>query len=156
MQQIAITRQTLYRHLVPDRELREDAHTSFYSALFWTNGVGSCKEAGLPCSPYWLDRMGASDRLRPSFGKTKVLYFACLDEFLDGTRDVLDGNIGINAVLVKQIYRVDVQALQRRVGYLLDVLRLAVQALPSGTAIGVQIEAELCGNDGHSRSEDQE
>jgi hypothetical protein len=36
--------------LVPDRELREDAHTSFYSALFWTNGVGSCKEAGLPCS----------------------------------------------------------------------------------------------------------
>src|SRR5882762_813591 len=39
------------RTLVPDRTLREDAHTSFYSALFWTNGVGGCKEAGLPCSP---------------------------------------------------------------------------------------------------------
>jgi hypothetical protein len=38
---MAITRQTLYRHVAPDRTLREDAHTSFYSALFWANGVGA-------------------------------------------------------------------------------------------------------------------
>jgi hypothetical protein len=38
---MAITPQTLYRHVAPDRTLREDALTSFYSALFWTDGVGA-------------------------------------------------------------------------------------------------------------------
>ena len=70
-----------------------------------------------------------------------------LHELLDGAGHVLDRHLRIDPVLVEEIDAVDAQALQRRLGHGLDVLGPAVEADPPRTAVGIELEAELRGDD---------
>jgi hypothetical protein len=56
--------------------------------------------------------------------------------------DVLDRDVGVDAVLVEQVDPVGLQALERRVGHVPDVFRPAVQAAALPGA-GVNVEPEL-------------
>jgi len=79
-----------------------------------------------------LHRVCAADRLRSRFGQAEVLDLALLNQVLHRARDVLDGHIRIDAVLVMQIDRVDLEPLERALDRLLDVLGRAVQGAPMG------------------------
>ena len=74
-----------------------------------------------------LDRVCPADRLHARFGQTEVLHLAFANQVLDRTGDVLDRHVGIDTVLVEQIDAVRPEALQRRLGYLADVLGPAVE-----------------------------
>ena len=74
-----------------------------------------------------------------------MLDLAGLDQLLDGAGDVLDGYVGVDAVLVEQVDGVDAQPLEGGVGDPLDVLGSAGQA--GLAAVGVEREAELGGDD---------
>ena len=56
--------------------------------------------------------------------------------------DVLDGNLGVDPVLVQQIDGVHAQSTQRIVGDLFDVFGPAVQ--PRDVAVGAEGETEFC------------
>ncbi|MNL82184.1 hypothetical protein D3C87_2095080 [compost metagenome] len=56
--------------------------------------------------------MGPADGACRSLGHAEVLHFSGVDEFLDGTRHVLDGDVRINPVLVVEIQGVHSQPLQ--------------------------------------------
>jgi hypothetical protein len=85
--------------------------------------------------------VGTTDRLGACFGKTEVPNLAFLDQLLDRTCHVFDGHLRIDAVLVEQIDHVALESLERSLGDLLDVLRLAVEAREGG-----EVEAELRGD----------
>jgi hypothetical protein len=91
--------------------------------------------------------MSTANGLRGGFREAEVLYLAGLNQILHRSRHVFNRHIGIDAVLIKKIDGINVQALQRCVGNLFDVLRVAVQALRAGAPIGVDVEAELGGDD---------
>jgi len=59
--------------------------------------------------------------------------------------DLLDRHVGIDTVLVEQVDDVGLQPLQRRIGNLPDMSRLAVHGALA--AIGAEVEAELGGDD---------
>ena len=46
------------------------------------------------------------------FGEAEVLDLACLNEILDGTGYVFDGDVGVDAVLVEQVDDIDFEALE--------------------------------------------
>jgi len=71
-----------------------------------------------------------------------VPHLALGDQLAHGPGDVLDGDVGVDAVLVEQVYPVGLQALERRVGHVPDVFRPAAEsaALPGA---GVEVEPEL-------------
>ena len=50
-----------------------------------------------------LDGMGAADRVRAGLRQSEVADLAGDDEVLDGTGDVLDRHVGVDAVLVEQV-----------------------------------------------------
>ena len=75
-----------------------------------------------------LDRMRAADGLHACLGETEVPDLALLDQLLHRPRDVLDGHVRVDAVLIEQIDGVDVEPLERCLRDLLDVLGPAVQA----------------------------
>ena len=54
--------------------------------------------------------MGPSDRGGGGFRQAEVLHFALLDQILDGSGDLLDRDIRVDAVLVVQIDRLDLQS----------------------------------------------
>jgi len=56
----------------------------------------------------WARRIVWADRLR----HPEVLHFPTVDQFLDGSRDVLDGNLGVDTVLVQQVDGVRAQSAQ--------------------------------------------
>jgi hypothetical protein len=68
------------------------------------------------------------------------------DEFLDGSRDVLDRHVRIDAVLVEQIDRLDAKAPQRAVDCPPNVLGPARDAVVLA-GLGIDVEAELGGDD---------
>ena len=74
-----------------------------------------------------LDGVGAADGLHARFGKAEVLDLAFLNQILHRSRDVFDGHVRVNAVLIEQIDGIDLEPLERALGGLLDVLRPAVQ-----------------------------
>src|SRR5439155_24459758 len=59
-----------------------------------------------------LHRVCAADRLRSRFGEAEVLDLALLNQLLHRPRDVLDGHVRIDAVLVIQIDGIDLQPLE--------------------------------------------
>jgi hypothetical protein len=63
-----------------------------------------------------------------------------LDEPFHGARDVLDRNLGIDAVLIEEIDPVGLEARKRRVGDLADVRGTAVQA---DRLLAFELEPEL-------------
>jgi hypothetical protein len=75
-----------------------------------------------------LNGMGAPDRLHACFGKAEVLDLAFLDQLLHRGGNVFDRHVRINAVLIEEIDAVGLQALERGLGDLPDVLRPAVKA----------------------------
>ena len=75
-----------------------------------------------------LDRVGAADGLRAGFGEAEVLDLALPGSAPSRRRRRLRWHVGIDAVLVEQVDDIDLEALERAFGGLLDVLRAAVQA----------------------------
>ncbi len=75
-----------------------------------------------------------------------MLDLALLNQVLYGTSNVFDWHVGINAVLIEQVDYIGFEALERGLGDLLDVLRTAVQAAPTRSAIGIRFEPEFGGD----------
>ena len=73
-----------------------------------------------------------------------MLHFAFANQVLDRTGDVFDRNVGIDAVLVEEIDPIGLEARQRRLGYLADVLGSAIE--PSLLPV-LEPEPELRRND---------
>ena len=96
--------------------------------------------------------MRATDRLHAGFGKAEVLDLAFLDQVLHRSRHVFDRHVRVNTVLVEQIDDIHFEPFERGLGDLLDVLGSAVQSLPAGTSIRIEVEAEL-GGDHHLPAE---
>ena len=87
-----------------------------------------------------LDRVRAADRLHAGLGQAEVLDLAFANQVLDGSGDVLDRHVGIDAVLVEQIDTVRLEPLQRRLGDLADVRGAAIR--PACFAV-LELEAEF-------------
>ena len=90
-----------------------------------------------------LDGVRATDRRRPGLGQAEVPDLALRDQLPDRARDLLDRRVGIDAVLVEQVDRVDSEARQGGVGGLPDELGPARER---GPAVGVDFP-ELRGHD---------
>ena len=80
----------------------------------------------------------------PASERPKCLTLPCLDQLLHRPRDVLDGHVRVDAVLIEQVDGIDLEPLERGFRDLLDVLGPAVQArlLP----VRVDVEPELGGD----------
>ena len=104
-------------------------HHSEYSLCRAVTGWTACARR-MTCTP-------ASER-------PKCLTLPCLDQLLHRPRDVLDGHVRVDAVLIEQVDGVDVEPLERRLRDLLDVLGPAVEARL--LAVRVDVEPELGGD----------
>jgi hypothetical protein len=91
-----------------------------------------------------LHRMSAPDGVRAWFGQTEMLDLASGDQIPDCAGDLLDRNVGVNAVLVEKVDGVDPQALERVLSDLADAFGAAVEATRSA---GTEVVAELRGDD---------
>jgi hypothetical protein len=80
--------------------------------------------------------------------RPKVLHLTFLDQVLHCSCHIFDGHVRVNPVLVEQINSLHPEPFERGIGDPLDALRAAVQTLPAGTAIGIEVEPEL-GSDDH-------
>ena len=94
--------------------------------------------------------VGPADRAGGCFGEPPVLDLAGVDELLDGAGDFFDRDVGVDAVLVVEVDRVDAEPSQRAVGGLLDGVGPAASRL----AVGVD-ETELGRNDDLSADRSQ-
>jgi hypothetical protein len=95
-----------------------------------------------------LHCMGAADGGRIRFGEAEVLDLPFLDQILDGAGHVLDGDVGIGAMLVEEIDGFDAQPLERFLGDPLDLLWTTVQARSRGRSpVAIVFEAEFGGDD---------
>ena len=92
-----------------------------------------------------LNLVGAADGLRTRLREAKMLHLAFLDQGLDRAGHVLDWQVRVDTMLLKEINHLDAEPLQRGIAHLTDVLRPAVEARLL-LRLGVDIEAELCGN----------
>jgi hypothetical protein len=79
-----------------------------------------------------------------------VLDLALLDQVLDRAGHLLDGDLGVDPVLVEQVDDLDLEPLEGTLGGLLDVVGPAGQAHLA--AVGVELEAGL-GGDHHLPAE---
>src|SRR6266496_6518175 len=84
--------------------------------------------------------MGSANRLCACFRQSKVLHLALLDQVFDSSRNMFDRNLVIDAVLVEKIDRIGLEALERGLGDLLNMLRTAVQP---GLLTIFDVESEL-------------
>ncbi len=67
-----------------------------------------------------------------------MLHLPLGDQLLDRTGHILDRHVGVYAVLVKEVYRVDSQPLQRGVGDAADLFRSTIEPVGGGgTGIAV-------------------
>ena len=92
-----------------------------------------------------LDGVGATDGLDACFREAEVLHLALVNEVLHGSRDVFDGDVGINTVLIVEIDGIDPKPLERSFGGLPDVLWPAIQSYHAAL-FGIDLETELGGN----------
>ena len=76
--------------------------------------------------------MRAADRLHARFGQAEVLDLPFLNQFLDGSRHVFYRHIRVDAVLIEQVDRLDLEPLERTLHGLPDVLRPAAQPAAPG------------------------
>ena len=75
-----------------------------------------------------LDGVRATNRLRAGLRQPEVPDLALLNQLLHRSRDVLDGHVRIDAVLIEQVDRLDLEPPERSLGDFPDVRRPAVQA----------------------------
>jgi len=80
-----------------------------------------------------------------SFGEAERADFTGFDEFGHGADGFLDGDVGIDAVLVVKINGFDAEALEAAFNSAADVGGRAVRA--AARAVGIDAEAELGGDD---------
>jgi hypothetical protein len=71
--------------------------------------------------------VSAADRVGRGLGQAEVAHLASLHELGDGASDVLDRDVGVDAMLVEQIDHLDPQPAQRCIGDLRDLLGAAVE-----------------------------
>src|SRR6202166_4254407 len=94
---------------------------------------------------YRLNRVRATDGLHSCFRQPEVLHFTLADQVLHSSRDIFNGHVRVNAVLVEEIDGVSREALERSFSDFLDVHWPAIQP---GLLAGVRInfEPELGGD----------
>lgn len=59
--------------------------------------------------------------------ETEVQDFSISDQIFDRTSCIFDWYVGIDAVLVEEVYAIGSKALERGLSHLLDILRSAIQ-----------------------------
>src|SRR6476660_6305268 len=86
--------------------------------------------------------MGTAQRLDARLGHAEMLDLAFGDQVADGSGDIFDRHVGIDAMLVQQIDDLNTQSLQRSLGGLADGVPMAAQA---GVRLGrwIDCKAEL-------------
>ena len=87
----------------------------------------------------WARRMVCA----ASFRETEVLHFAFLDQLLDCTRNIFDGNVQVDTMLIEQIDGIDLEPLERPLCCLLDVLWPAVESTPLASVVGIGFPPEF-------------
>src|SRR2546428_269349 len=92
--------------------------------------------------------MRATDRLSSCFGKAKIFHLALPDQLLHRPSHILDSHVRVNAMLIEQIDDIDLEALERGLRDLLDMLRPTIQARrslhPSGIELRIEVKSEFC------------
>jgi hypothetical protein len=81
-----------------------------------------------------------------------VLYLALLNQLLHSAGNVFDGHVQVDTMLVVEIDGVDLQAFERALTSLLDVLGPAVERVPLSSIGGIGFPAEF-GSDDHFAAE---
>lgn len=94
-------------------------------------------------------------RRRSTSARFALLHLAFPDQILDRARDVLDGDVRIDPMLIEKIDGLDLEPPERTLRGLPDVLGPTVQARPGLVARRVDLEPELCG-DHHVAAEGRE
>src|ERR1035438_5713343 len=94
-----------------------------------------------------LDCVCATDGLHSCFGKAEVLNLAFLNQLLHRASYVFDGHVRVNPMLIEQVDCLNLEAFERALDGLLDVLGPAVQTRRSRPIIAAaQVEPELRGD----------
>lgn len=94
----------------------------------------------------WLHGMGAAEGLDARFRHAEMLHLALSDQLPDHAGHILDGDCGIDPVLIEQVDSLDAEAAQRAIDSLVDPFGAAARA--SVFAGGeIDVEAELGGDD---------
>src|SRR5262245_1027267 len=84
--------------------------------------------------------MCAAYRSNPCLRKAEVFYLPFLNQVLHRSRHVFDWHFCINTVLIEQIDGFGLEAFERSLGNLLDVLRPAIEA---ALATGLDVKSEF-------------
>jgi hypothetical protein len=87
--------------------------------------------------------VGATDGVGTGLGQPELQHLPSLDEVFDGSGDVFDRDLGVDAVLVEQVDVVGAQPSQRALDGLGEVLGAAIEPGAGGAVVA---EAELGGN----------
>ncbi len=87
--------------------------------------------------------MGAADRLRPCFGQAEMLDLAFLNQVLHRACHIFDRHFRIDAVLIEQVDDFALEAPERGLGNLFDMLRPAVEPASTLSCLQVDVMAEL-------------
>ncbi len=87
--------------------------------------------------------MRTADRLYARFGKADRANFAFIDQVLHRADYILDGNVWIDAMLIKEINCFNTEALQRSFGHGTDIFGAAVH---TNRFAVFNLEAEFRGN----------
>ena len=90
------------------------------------------------------DGVSSTNCLRAGFGQPEVLDLALLNQLFDCAGHFLDGHVRVNAMLVKQINRLDFEPVERSLNHSFDAFGLAGH---TPLLAAVAIESELRGND---------
>ena len=90
-----------------------------------------------------LNGVCASNGRCVGFGEAEVLYFALLDELLNGSGYVFNRDGGIRTVLVEEVDCVDPKSPERFFGDLLDSFGAAVDFAGLDIALCIRVVAEL-------------
>ena len=85
--------------------------------------------------------MGATDRFGAGLRQSEMLDLARSDQIPDRARDILDGNVGVDPMLVVEIDGLDPQPFQRAFDRLSDMVGAAVECA------GAETMTELGGDD---------
>src|SRR5215467_9172059 len=92
--------------------------------------------------------MGPANCLCARFRETEVLHLAFLNQILHSTRNIFDGNLQVDTMLVEQIDGIDLETLERFFRNLFDAVRSAVQSAPLAAVAGVLRPSEFrCDDD---------
>jgi hypothetical protein len=92
-----------------------------------------------------LDGMSTTNRLSSRFGESEVLDLALLDQVFHRPSHVFDSHVGVDAMLIEQVDRFDLESLERGLSDLLDVLGATIQASLLQRR-GIESESELRGD----------